>query len=332
MNIINHKSKKAFTMMELIFVIVIMGILAKFGVEFLTTAYSGFINSKINNKLQQNSASALEFVAARLQYRIKASTIAREPAGDDSFTPISLYFGQTANILEWIGYDIEGYRGGVSGTWSGVLDLNNTETNGNQLSSIDTNTTNINNIISALSNGNSGMSSGVNSSAAIYFVNPDALEINASYWGWDMNPAVSMPLFNTQSDVYIHPVKAAADTSLFIPINANGVVNTFTGVDAYEFYQLAWSAYAVGIDNYDEYDAATNPDGTNTGDLTLWYNYQPWRGEDRNDGNSSVIMQNVSSFQFIARESIIKIQVCVKSILLIDEGEEYSICKEKTIF
>lgn len=330
MNTIIHKSKKAFTMMELIFVIVIMGILAKFGVEFLTTAYSGFINSTINNRLQQNSASALEFVAARLQYRIKASTIAREPAGDDRFTPISLYFGldgnaPSATILEWIGYDIEGYRGGVSGTWSGVIDLNNT-TNLNQLDSIATNTASIHNIISALSNTNSGMTTDANSSVAIYFVNPDALEVNASYWGWDMNQSITGPLFTAQEDLYIHPVRAsAADASLFIPIDTtNGIDNNLSGVDAFEFYQLAWTAYAVGINDYNN--------STNTGNLTLWYDYQPWRGEDYNSTTtkSAVIMQNVSSFQFIARESIIKIQVCVKNLLLTDE--EYSICKEKTIF
>ena len=42
----------AFSMLELIFVIVILGVLSKFGVEFLAQAYNNFIFSKINNTLQ----------------------------------------------------------------------------------------------------------------------------------------------------------------------------------------------------------------------------------------------------------------------------------------
>ena len=322
--------KKAFTMMELIFVIVIMGILAKFGVEFLTTAYSGFINSTINNQLQQNSAAALEFVGARLQYRIKASTIAREPSigpNANEATPINLYFGlnnnaPTANILEWIGYDIEGYRGGTTGTWSGVLDLNLTRTNATQLFSLATNTTDIGTLVNALSYGSSDMNS-----TAIYFINPDGIvEDNITKFGWDMNLnlAARKDVFDNQDNVYIHPIDSGATPSIFSPIDADGNPNNFTNVLASEFYQLAWTAYAVGI------KTPFHPDGDNN--LTLWYDYQPWQGEVYTDGKEVTIMQHVSSFQFIARESIIKIQVCVKSLLLIQEGEEYSICKEKTIF
>ncbi len=65
-------------MIELIFVIVIMGIIGKFGVEFLAQAYRSFISTTVNHNLQSSSASAVEFVSTRLQHRIKASTIARE--------------------------------------------------------------------------------------------------------------------------------------------------------------------------------------------------------------------------------------------------------------
>jgi prepilin-type N-terminal cleavage/methylation domain-containing protein len=84
-----NKNRKAFTMIELIFVIVIMAILAKFGVEFVAQSYSSFINSQINNELQSNSATAVEFVATRLQHRIKPSAIARED--DGTFTPLKDY-------------------------------------------------------------------------------------------------------------------------------------------------------------------------------------------------------------------------------------------------
>jgi len=310
-----RKFRKAFTMLELIFVIVIMAILAKFGVEFLAQSYSGFINSKINNELQSNSATAVEFISTRLQHRIKASAIARED--DGTFTPLKDYTATSANVLEWIGSDIDGFRGDTNPYWSGIIDLNSTKTNSAQLFSPATNTANVNSFINVLSNGASSIND-----AAIYFVNPDSLDSN---WGWDGNTSK----FDTQIGIdannqnAIHPIKNAANASVFLPVRSDStIINTFTGVLAYEFYQLAWSAYAVGIDDWN----AT----TNSGTLTLWYDYQPWKGERYNvDAKSRVIMENVSSFRFIARESLIKIQVCVKSLLT---NEEYSICKEKTVF
>ena len=53
------KFRNAFTMLELIFVIVIIGILSKFGVEFIAQSYKGFIVSNINNTLQSQSATAV---------------------------------------------------------------------------------------------------------------------------------------------------------------------------------------------------------------------------------------------------------------------------------
>nr|WP_294961604.1 protein containing prepilin-type N- cleavage/methylation domain protein [Sulfurimonas sp.] len=306
-------------MLELIFVIVIMAILAKFGVEFLAQSYSGFINSKINHELQSNSATAVEFVATRLQHRIKASTIARE--NDHNFTSLKDYTATTANILEWVGSDVDGFRGDALPYWSGIIDLNSTITNSSSLSSPRTDTGDINTLIDILSNTNSGIED-----AAIYFINPDSLDTN---WGWDANTSK----FDTQIGVdannlnAIHPIDANG-ISKFKPITSIGADNNFSQVIAYEFYQLAWSAYAVGITGWD--------DTTKTGTLTLWYDYQPWKGDtyllqsNGDETKSQIIMQNVSSFRFIARESLLKIQVCVKSSLIKDE--EYSICKEKTIF
>jgi|GEM_PF-1097894 len=74
-----------------------------------------------------------------------------------------------------------------------------------------------------------------------------------------------------------------------------------------------------------------NGGGINDGNLTLYYNYRPWEGQTYLDGNSSVIMQGASTFQFKAVGDLLKVQLCVSdSNISGDEG--YSICKEKTIF
>ena len=306
----NKKTSKAFTMIELIFVIVIMGILAKFGVEFLAQAYNSFIHSKINNELQDQSESAVEFVANRLQYRIKDSVIARE--ADDDFFGLSGYSDDNATILEWVGTDVEGFRGDSMPYWSGVIDFK--QSTATLLKSPETNTSAINNLIGVLSDGTSDIND-----SALYFVDSDN-DVQHGY-GWDHN----ISTISTQNGV-MHPIRNTANIDEFIPKNSSTLAdNNLTNVDVSDYYKLAWTAYAVGIRDYNT--------TTKTGTLKLYYGYQPWYGESYiNAEKNATIMEDVSTFQFMAVGSLIKIQVCTKSNLLKDQNEEYSICKEKTIY
>jgi len=305
-------NSRAFTMIELIFVIVIMGILSKFGVEFLAQAYNSFIFSKINNTLQTNSASAVETIASRLQFRIKDSVIARK-ANDNNFATNFRAIGSATgtatdndyNILEWVGYDIDGFRGNTTPSWSGIIDLNTSISSTTLLKTPGTNTNLVNSIISALSNSGSDIND-----SAIYFVGSDS-DVQTGY-GWNGCT------LNDQNGSVMHPIKSTANPDEF----ASGNADDFNQTDVYEYYQLAWTAYAVGISDYDDASA--------TGTLKLYYDYQPWNGEKYTDANtkSITIMENVSTFQFMSIGSILKIQVCVNSKVV----EDYSLCKEKTIY
>ncbi len=305
------KNRLAFTMIELIFVIVVMGIIGKFGVEFLAQAYNNFIYSSVNNTLQAQSEAAVEAVASRLQFRIKNSVIGRRLnfnfVGLSSVPPGQ---GNQFPILEWVGSDIDGFRGNNTPLWSGIIDINPSLLLGaNTLISPQTNTGNVNALINILSNGNTGIND-----AAIYFIG-SANNIQTGY-GWN-----GIALAN--QNAAMHPINSGGAIDEFV----SGIVGVdFSGVDVYEYYQLAWTAYAVGISNYNA--------GTNTGTLMLYYDYQPWNGDtylNKADGTatkSEILMENVSTFQFKAVGSVIKIQVCVNSEVM----EDYSLCKEKTIF
>lgn len=293
--------KSAFTLLELIFVIVVIGILSKFGVELLAQAYKSFIFSSINNSLQANSAMAVETIASRLQYRIKDSIIARQTNGN--FEALASNTDLTAPILEWVGSDIDGFRGnaGTAPLWSGIIDLD--LSGSTALVSPATDTGALNTLIGTLSNGGSGIND-----AALYFVGSDS-DINN--YGWN---GVALTDHNTS---VMHPINSiVGQPTQFAP-----ATGTFVGANVYEYYQLAWTAYAVGITDYNA--------STNTGTLTLWYDYQPWNGQNyATHGKPVKLMDGVSTFQFKAVGSIVKIQVCVNS----DVVEDYSLCKEKTIF
>jgi prepilin-type N-terminal cleavage/methylation domain-containing protein len=301
--------KSAFTLLELIFVIVIIGILSKYGIELLSQAYKNFIFSSVNNALQANSAAAVESIAAKLQYRIKDSVIAKQT--DGNYQALASNTDLTAPILEWVATEVDGFRGNV-GTlplWSGIIDLD-ASIAPKTLVSPGTDTGALNTLIGILSDGGSGIDN-----AAIYFIGSDS-DIETGY-GWE--GAI------TTQDVAMHPIRRSTvvgEETLLISTNgATGVDNNFTGADVYEYYQLAWTAYAVGISDY-------NATGNGTGTLMLYYDYQPWEGETYANGKSAVLMDDVSTFQFRAAGSVIKIQVCVNSDLM----EDYSLCKEKTIF
>jgi len=313
------KNRFGFTLIELIMVIVIMGLIGKFGIEFLAQAYKSFLYTNVNHNLQSKSEIAVELIAKRLEYRIKDSVIARTAPGNTPI-PIGSASGDSYTVLEWVGMDNEGFRGTTLPYWSGIIDLD--ISNATSLISPDTNTTIENDLIKILSEDNTSDIS----SSAIYFIgsNSDAV----TDYGWDGN----ITYINAQRGA-MHPItNSATNITEFLP--ATGT-NDFTGVDVYEYYKLAWSAYAIVIEDY-------NATGDNTGTLKFYYNYQPWKDKDNsgstdqlNDApniKSTIIMDKVSTFKFMSIGSIMKIQVCVKSDILQKDGGDYSLCKEKTIF
>ena len=307
--------RNAFSMLELIFVIVIMGIIGKFGTEFLIQSYDSFIFSNINNKLQSRSGTAVEFIASRLQYRIKDSVIVRTGETKVFDTLASANPSTDYVVLEWVASDIEGFRGTTEPLWSGIIDLD-AGVAGNFLLSPETNTTAINNLIVDLSDGDSTF----DATAALYFIGSNS---DQDGYGWDGNATIDQ--FQT-----MHPVKAGGTIDTFIPRRGDdSVTNSLTGVDVYEYYKLAWTANAIVMENYGTGRYA----GENMGDLVFYYDYQPWNGQKFYDGGnikSFTLMEGVSTFQTMAIGSIIKIQVCTSSKLIAED--RYSLCKEKTIY
>jgi len=74
-----------FTLLELIFVIVIIGIVGTMVTEIITNVYRDYILSYRVNEMQQKSEYLLEQIAGRLKYRIKDSTITREVGNDNIY-------------------------------------------------------------------------------------------------------------------------------------------------------------------------------------------------------------------------------------------------------
>ena len=313
--------KKGFTFIEMVFVLVILGIIAKYGVEFMAQAYRNYLYAEITNKLANTSASAVEFIAKRLQYRIRPSVIVRK--GDTADFRGLEGFGSNAgeyNVLEWIGYDIEGFRGGGDTVplWRGVIDTKASLDDGGHLITPGSDLDSADAYISALSQGDSSIND-----AALYLFAAEN-DINSSF-GWRGGGQITDQHLNFA----MHPITKLNATTFSPGSSATGAATNFTDLfndirakgkwDAR--YYLAWSAYAVSLEG---------------NELKFYYDFQPWQGEKFSDGKSATIMEHVNTFKMIQREGVIKIQVCTTNNDLNGSGTMniggFAICKEKTIY
>ncbi len=296
--------RRAFTLVELVFVIMVFGIIAAIGSEVYVKIYENYLITRSMNSLQTKTETALEQIAKRLQYRIKSSVIgvrsdlstfiaASDPDMDDNYT-----------ILEWIGYDETGLKGVYDPAmnyfvpgWSGFIDLEFSSgivlsTPGSRLLSLD-------NIIKKLSDNNSTIAD-----AAIIF--PDTWgDFNISKYGWHGN-----------SSDYDYNVSVIDDTHLQI-------TDLNPPAEIYERYKLVWTAFAIA------------PDPINCKrecDLVLYWNYQPWHGEQFDTAPNvfkNLLVENVTTFKFRQDGDVMRIKLCAGERVV---DNNISVCKEKVVF
>lgn len=316
--------KKAFTLLELILVIVIMGIAAKFGMELLMRAYEDYIYGVSNNRLLAQSEAAVNQIANRLQYRIKESVIYREgdhtaigtfiPTFKSLATASSNFVDTDGNVtvVEWVGYDIDGWHGNgtsTNPTWSGIIDLDAPHTT-TVLNSPATDNGRISSVISALSPSNFD-----GNGSALFFIGDESVNVNDGF-AWNATAL-------TNQSANLHPVTLSG-ANQFTSLLASP--NDFINQDVYEYYRLAWTAYAL------ELEKVKDANGIERGTLWLHYDYRPWLGENyHTNGSRVILMENVQTLRFSSIGDVMKIQVCVGDGDIFKQGA-YSVCKEKTIF
>ena len=308
--------KKAFTLIEMIFVIVILGIVGMIGADVIAKMYQGYLKSQITNKLQTKTELLLDVISQRLKYRIDESVIGRNSGNnkymklsDDNIPSIS------PDMIEWIGYDRDSLIGESNGTysipgWSGFVDVNSTQTTRTQLlmSGSELNVTQ--SVILTLSNNTVNMNNGDLRLPILYSKCED--DSDMSRFGWDIPAPPNLAIFDNNATIKVY-YQGGDNTHLHFTDRGSR--------DICEQYLLAWSAYAIV------------PEGNNTNDfnLTLRYNYQPWNGEDYNQTTTSVLLaEHVSTFRVMQVGDSIRIKVCIQDGNI--TGTPYGFCKEKAIY
>ena len=295
--------KKAFTLLELIFVIVILGIVSSIGSSVIVQVYESYIIQKATHNASIKTELAINQLANRLASRINRSLVAREPNTNNILT-LQQITTTTLNrddytALEWIGYDNDGFSATNPPGWSGFADLDASlfatiSSTGSDFTTESTVLTNL----------------GIASPAIVFIANR---------YDDDNSTYTAQCLHDRTGNGCIFPVTLAGSTMTF----TGGGKRTAGKMLYSEFYQLAGSAYIV---------VPENPHtilGTNVWDLILYSQYQPWDGERYDSTSGQLIAKNVSVFRFKEEANSLRIKIC--SIEQISDVDKISLCKEKAV-
>ena len=315
--------KRAFTLLELIIVIVILGIIAMMSFNAMMNIYSNYFQTRTVNELETQTEIALEQISKRLEHRIKPSVIARKTDGaflalNDSGVNLDAKY----EILEFIPYAYEIFNDVPSGSnkagrYSGYADL-------------------------AKSSPATGLiSPGSNFSTEVVETIKDLTcreDTNATCVDFTKKDGGVVAIF---SDVYYNVQSSFGYSNGTVPVSLDiakvGVkggqsglngdtleISGFDGKQISEQYHLAYTANAIVPEQ------SADPKDTANGvfDLNLYYDYRPWMGEKyKQNGEKATLAKNVTRFVFTEKNGVIVLKLCMRA-----KNSEITICKSKAVY
>ena len=308
------KIRPAFTMLELVFVIVILGIVSSVGSTIIAQLFENVINQRAVHKASLKTELAANQIVNRLTYRLPNSLITRGfgaggglNAGYRIVSAIGPADSNTApEALEWIGYDNDSFATAARPGWSGYCDTlaTNAGAPGTPKNTIVTRGSNLaltNTVIANLSGGTKTIAD-------------SAVVFSTSMYNTAANLTYNAQCLGYTNSNCIHTINA---------INANSLTkdnNYVIGDTISDHFKLAWTAYAL---------VPTNITANNLFDLNLCYNYQPWDGNTIANARCSLFMRNVTSFKYNEVAGTVRFKICATENIGTDVN--VSVCKEKVV-
>jgi len=280
---------KAFTLVEMIISIVILGILSAGTFVAIKHLYLRVAKSKAMSELSFDSQIVVDQISALLYDRVPSSVIGSNDANGNDFNSIYA-IDNNFTILEWIGISSEALRAGY---YSGFVDLDKSDKDNNIIVSYDINNTELNTTIcNKFDIGNYDYNhlnnNDINATALMFagsFDTGNINDINTSF-GW-----------HKKSHDLIYNITKIDDTNITLATKPNEI---------YEKYYLVDSAYAIARKkdiNFTCRNVDNRDDNNNT--LYLFYNYRPWRNKTFCDGNVTILSKESKAFEVgIVNDSI----------------------------
>ena len=306
--------KRAFTLLELIIVIVILGIIAMMSFNAMMNIYSNYFQTRTVNELETQTEIALEQISKRLEHRIKPSVIARKPSG--GFLPLNdsrVNLNSGYEILEFIPYAYEIFNdvpsaSNKAGRYSGYVDLANSSPTTGLISPGSNFSTEVVETIKDLTCKD-------DASGCVDFKDKDGgvVAIFSDVYYDVQNSFGYKGISNL--DIAKVGVKSTDGDTLEISGFANKQIS--------EQYHLAYTANAIVPEQ------SSDPKDTANGvfDLNLYYDYRPWMGQGYKNGEKATLAKNVTRFVFIEKNGVIVLKLCMRA-----KNSEITICKSKAVY
>lgn len=301
---IKPKLQRGFTMMELTFVIVILGIVSSIAAEVIAKVYESYVVQRASHRSSIKSELAAMQIVNRLTYAIPNTAIGRVSAADPTFRAVDDLQNGNFSVLQWAGYDADSFGSRTVGDerpgWSGFCDID--ASSEDTIVTPGSNPTVTNTIIGNLSDGTRNISD-----AALFFATTYT-PLNIGY------NADSTGISNVSSG-----------TSNSIGLDTKTATRNIS-----ELYKLAWTSYAI-VPLQRTGGLCTDPLAEVGCDLHLRYNFQPWNGTDYNSAGvaSSILLRNVTTFRFTGAGNTIRFKLCQRERV---SGDFYiTTCKEKAV-
>ena len=312
--------KRAFTLLELVVVIVVLGIIAMMSFNAIMNIYSNYFQTKTVNELETQTEIALEQISKRLEHRIKPSVIARKT--DGTFLALNdsgVTLAQDYEILEFIPYAYEIFNdvpstSNKAGRYSGYADLAKSSPSTGLISPGSNFSTEVVETIKDLT-----CKDDTRNATCVDFTNKDGGVVaifSDVYYNVQSSFGYSNGTVPVDLDIAKVGVKSTDGDTLEISGFANKQIS--------EQYHLAYTANAIVPEQ------STDPKDAANGvfDLNLYYDYRPWMGEKyKSNGEKATLAKNVTRFVFTEKNGVIVLKLCMRA-----KNSEITICKSKAVY
>lgn len=308
--------KRAFTLLELVVVIVVLGIIAMMSFNAIMNIYSNYFQTKTVNELETQTEIALEQISKRLEHRIKPSVIARKTDGaflalNDSGVNLNAEY----EILEFIPYAYEIFNDVPSGSnkagrYSGYADLANSSP--------------ATGLISPGSNFTTGVVETIKDLTCREDTNATCVDFKNKDGG--VAAIFSDVYYDVQNSFGYKGVSNLDIAKVGVKsIDGNTLeISGFANKQISEQYHLAYTANAI-VPEQSQSQADKN---NGVFDLNLYYDYRPWMGEKyKQNGEKATLAKNVTRFVFTEKNGVIVLKLCMRA-----KNSEITICKSKAVY
>ena len=306
--------KRAFTLLELVVVIVVLGIIAMMSFNAIMNIYSNYFQTRTVNELETQTEIALEQISKRLEHRIKPSVIARKT--DGAFLALNdngVNLDAKYEILEFIPYAYEIFNDVPSGSnkagrYSGYVDLANSSPTTGLISPGSNFTTEVIETIKDLTCKD-------DASGCVDFENKDGGVV-----------AIFSDVYYNVQDSFGYKGISNLDIAKVGVKSIDGdtlEISGFDGKQISEQYHLAYTANAI-VPEQSQSQADKN---NGVFDLNLYYNYKPWMGQGYKNGEKATLAKNVTRFVFTEKNGVIVLKLCMRA-----KNSEITICKSKAVY